>query len=335
MKTRVALGLGLALGLLTSSARADRSLDLSLVNPTVDNYGMLAIERTQTPRQWEFGFAATLGYARGPLQVTLHDTAAGPANARRLVHDQLTLDLGASLGLWTYVTVAAALPVAAQWYDTAALGDPAVPATTPGAQPVQTGATGLLQGQPRQNVGPVGGGPRDPRLSLKARLPRLRGVGLGLLLTVTLPLGNAAWFLGDQGATFRPMLILDGVWLGERLRVAGNLGAIVRQQSTLYDPGRPQTALLAIGNELTWGAGASMGLHRRVALGLEALGTVPLGTPDGQSTADVLGVAYLYPSDRLRVIAGVGGGVIEGARADDVRAIVGLSWTPSPGGGLP
>src|SRR5262249_2127184 len=136
-----------------ASARADRSFDLGLVGPTVDNYGMLAVERAQTPQQWEFGFSATLGYAHEPLHVDLRD-AGGATSAHALVRDQLSLAIGASLGLWDYLTLAAALPIAAQWYDAAVIGDPAAPSTAPPASgtPVQTVSTGLLAGQPRQNL---------------------------------------------------------------------------------------------------------------------------------------------------------------------------------------
>ncbi|MCS6914225.1 MAG: hypothetical protein RMK29_12750 [Myxococcales bacterium] len=331
-------------------AGADRSFDLALLHPTVDAYGLIAVERAETPRRWEVNAQLLLGYAHRPLHLRLALADRMGTFESDLVRGQLTVDLGLALGLWDFLAVAALLPAAVQWYDGAALGERVVPMLPTMALPTPpTMATGLYRGEPRQNVGLSGAGPRDPRISLKARLWRRPQVGVAVLLSATVPLGNAHSFLGDRFATLRPALIADAHLLG-RVSLAANIGATLRQTSQLHDP-VSGVVLLEVGHELNVALGGSVRVHRLIALGLELFGAAPLigASPSEPQPGDVspptsvsphidlVGAAYLHPVESLRLALAVGGGLIAAApRQDVVRVVMGLSWSPAPRpGGLP
>lgn len=344
------LGAALGLALAAGPAAAERSIDVALLQPAVDSYGLVAAERAETPQRWEANAQLLLGYANRPLHLRMSNAAGNGAEDRDLVRGQLTADLALSLGLWDFLEVAALLPVGAQLYgdglgETTAVTPPSMGAATP-----PTGATGIYRGAPRQNVDLASAGPRDPRLSIKARLWRGPHFGVALLLSATVPLGNSSSFLGDRFATLRPTLVADVRLLG-RLSVLGNVGAVLRQGSALRDPVKPDVVLLESGHELSFALGLAYRAHRLVAASIELFGAAPLvgASPSaalpGDSSpppaltpnADLLGAVHVYPRPGLRLVAGVGGGLVGSSpRRDDVRAIVGLAFSPAPRGeGLP
>lgn len=338
--TRWWLGLLAVAGLLAAArpARADRSFDLALAAPAVDAYGMAVVDRAQTPQRFEFGLQSQLGWAYNPLRLTLSDAnmVGAPDAQFRVVEQQWNVDVGFFLGLADFLSISAALPVGFNFYDDNALGNPnqAVPPAKPtGMGTVVT--TGLYTNQPRQNIGISSAGPRDPRLSLKARFYGGQWFEIGLLVEGTLPIGSSDSFLGDKSATLRPRLLM-GILL-KRVVLALSVGAIVRESSELYDPYRtPELVRFQVGHELTWGGGLSVKAHRAIGFGIESTGTVPLVGDVVSPTALILGSVYLQPTSKFKLTVSGGGGLFkDNPRNADGRLMLGLAYSLSPrAGGL-
>ena len=320
------------------AARADRSFDLALGTPAVDAYGMTVVDRAQTPQRFEFGLQSQVGWALTPLRLTLADSnMVGLPDAQfRVVEQQFNVDLGFFLGLADFLSIAASLPVGFNFYDENSLGNPnqAVPPSKPtGMGTIIT--TGLYANLPRQNVSISSAGPRDPRLSLKARFYGGKWFEIGLLVEGTLPIGNADSFLGEKSATLRPRLLV-GILL-KRVVLALSVGAIVRESSEIYDPYRvPDVQRFQINHELTWAGGLSVKAHRVIGFGIESKGTVPLTGEAVYPTALVLGSVFLQPTSKFKLTISGGGGVLKDSpRNADGRVMLGLAYSLSPrAGGL-
>lgn len=320
---------------LSTPAQAARSFDPNRLTPAADCYGLIVSERAQVPAQWEIGTSAYVGYTHRPLTL--------PSGT--LVNGQFTVDLSMSIGLLDFLALSAVLPVAGQVYNGALVGELVLP--TGPMMPTTT--TGLYRGA-RSNSGLAEAGPRDPRLTLKGRLWRGRSLGVALLTSVTIPVGNSDAFLGEAGVTFRPMAIVDAT-LG-RFSLIGNLGATVRPASALADPqqvdagGKP-VAALGQGHELTFALGLAARVSSRLSFSLEAFGAAPLtgavplagAATDAPVSADLdlLGAAWVHINPRVRLSAALGGSVLlSSPRQDPLRVLVGVSWAPAPRpGGLP
>ncbi len=324
----------LFLSLAGDPARADRAFDFMLTPQSTDAYSMITVERAQTPQQYEFGIQTTFGWARNPFSPTLSIPPSGVDQTRsNLIGNQFTLDLGFFFGLTKWLSIAAVMPVGANTYDEEMLGLSTV--VSPPIAPnrlASTQTSGLYRGEPRQSIDIARSGLRDPRLAVKVRFFTSKHVELGTLLDLTLPFGDRSSFLGERTATFRPKLLF-GI-MASRLNIALNFGAIVRGSAVLYDSynsmgiARYQTM-----PELTWGAGATVFLHRLISLGLEGIGHIPIGAEPQFATplATLLGTVYFRALDKWRLyIAGGGGLVSSSERNAQGRLLVGFSYSLSP-----
>lgn len=323
-----------------SSARADRSFDLMPLSAAADPYGLLIVDRAQTPDRFEFGMMAQGGWAHNPLRLTLSDpqTGGNPEKPFDVVQEQVHLDVGFYFGLWDFLSVSATLPLSAHFYDDNIIGEPVQymlpPGTLTPASRGGTTATGLYRSDERQNVPVASAGPRDPRLALKVRFYGGRFFEAGALLEGTLPIGSSASFMGDRSATFRPKLLL-GLLL-PRVTLALNVGAILREGSSLYDPYVQSTLRYQTGHELSWAAGLTVRAHRLLGLGVEGAGTAPLTGDAVSSTALLLGTVYVQPTEKLKLTVAGGGGVLaERPRNAEARILLGMAFSLSPrAGGL-
>ena len=328
------LGAVLLATLMASPAHADRSFDFMLTPPTTDAYSMVTIERAQTPQQYEFGIQTTFGWAKNPFSPTLTIPPFALGEWRyNLIGNQFTLDLGFFFGLTKYLSIAAVLPIGANTYDEEAVGESALISTPTAANPTGFPQTsGLYRGEPRQSIDIARSGLRDPRIAVKVRFLGTKYVELGTLLDLTLPFGDRNSFLGERTATFRPKLLF-GI-MASRLNIAINFGAIVRGSSVLYDGySNPPLVRYQTMPELTWGAGATVFLHRMLSLGLEGLGNIPIGAEPQFATplATLLGTVYFRALDKWRLyIAGGGGLVSSSERNADGRLLVGFSYSLAP-----
>jgi outer membrane protein OmpA-like peptidoglycan-associated protein len=320
--------------LLVASGRADaqRGIDTKIFLPALDSYGIFSVERAQTSHQWDFGFKLYLDYASNPLRLNMFDPASNKPKTSNMIDNLVTLNFGAHLGLTDWLEGAIVVPVSAQSF-TDAYGnyghedDPMI------------SRTGFYAGSPYTNVPPPNASPGDVRLALKARLFRKNIVGMALIAGITVPFGDDAAFLGDANFTFRPMLVFD-VTRGP-ITFAINLGAIVREETTVYDPydvaakvAKPRI-LLDLSHELTWSAGLAYRFVHWVGIAAEVYGYEPLvvkaGAPTDR-TADVLGGLQLFPTKDVVINVGAGADVFPSAyRHDDFRVFLGLNWAPAEG----
>jgi hypothetical protein len=144
-----------------------------------------------------------------------------------------------------------------------------------------------------------------------------------------------------------PTLIGD-LRLGRRFTLAGNVGAILRGENTLYD--KTGTLLLRLHHQLTYGLGAALRIHKYIGASVEAVGTVPLtGAPDTPPLPganmppiaqapqlDLCGTLFAFPTPGVRLGLGGGGGLLAGPLRDSGRAFLSVAWSPGPrAGGLP
>ncbi|MFO0574310.1 MAG: hypothetical protein U1A78_09940 [Polyangia bacterium] len=318
-------------------ARAERAFDSAVYTMPVDGYGLVLVDRARTPERFEFGLRAQGGFSYTPLRLNLNDARMGYSEQPfRVIEQQYTLDVGFFLGLFDFLSIAAAVPVAVGVYDSNAAGEPVVPAppnpTNPAAM-APTSATGLLANQPRQNLGISRAGLRDPRLSLKLRFYGGRYFEIGSVLEATLPLGDSSSFLGEHSATFRPRLVLGA--LIKRVDVLLSFGGIVRETATLNEPSPPMGTeppiRLQVAHELTFGAAIVARAHRTFGLGVEAAGTLPVAGEATQPTATALGSLFILPHEKLRLSLSGGGGLISSsARNAEGRVLLGMSYSLSP-----
>lgn len=319
--------------------RAERAIDAALLTMPVDGYGLTLVDRAQTPQRFELGLRAQIGWSSAPLRVVLNDPSMGLSEQRfRLIQQQWTVDAGFSFGLFDFLSVSAAVPIAASSYDDAIVGDPVVPGPAMPMNPAgmtPTTGTGLSANQPRQNLGITRAGARDPRLAIKARFYGGRWFEIGTVLEATVPLGDSSSFLGERGATFRPRLVLGA--LLKRVGIFGSFGGIVREGASLAEPS-PQMAMLmsppirlAIGHELSWGAALTARLHRTFGLGVEAVGTIPVAGDSTEPTAAAIGALHVLPHEKLRLTLSGGGGLLaSSARNAEGRVLIGLAYSLSP-----
>jgi outer membrane protein OmpA-like peptidoglycan-associated protein len=316
----------------TAEVRAQRGIDSQLFRPAMDNYGIVTVERAETSRQFDWGFKVYLNYAGNPLRLSLYDDTTMMNKPQVVMSRQAAINFQAHVGLTDWLELALDVPVSTQGYTDAygKFGSAADPMLQ---------RTGFYAAQGFTNIPPPDAAPLDMRLGLKARIFRRGIVGLALAAVMTVPFGDESAFLGDNNVTFRPNLIFD-ITKGN-FTLALNVGAIIRQTTNIFDP-RDQAmgvqsprVILSVGHELTFGLGAAYRFVRWVGLFAETYGFMALTDWQGvprDHTLDVLGGLQFFPRQDLAITLGAGAGVlVNAARHDEYRAVLGLAWTPEAG----
>jgi outer membrane protein OmpA-like peptidoglycan-associated protein len=316
-----------------TEARAQRGIDSELFRPALDSYGIFTVERADVSHQWDFGFRLYANFAGNPLRLTMTDPTDG-MHARTvtntLMDRQIVLNLGMHLGLTNWMELALDFPMSAQNF-TAAYGSPL------NFGDPSLARTGFYAADRATTIRPPDAAAMDARLALKFKFFRKGIFGLGAAAIVTVPFGDDANFLGDTNFTFQPKIIGD-ITRGP-ITAAINFGAIIRQETRVYDP-FDQAAKLAnprlimdVGDELTWSAGLAYRFVHWVGIGAEIYGLIPLVGDLKDFTADVVGGLQFFPTKDLVVAAGAGAGIIPGAqRHDEYRVFLGITWAPVEGG---
>jgi outer membrane protein OmpA-like peptidoglycan-associated protein len=345
MRSRRLWILGAALvALAPAVAQAQRGIDANIFRPALDSYGIFTIERAEVSHQWDVGFKIYGDYAGNPFRLKMYDPTNPTMPKTQVLIDRIVaLHLGMHLGLTNWLELVMDFPVAATNF-TSAYGNQGEFQDSPLVR------TGFYEPGPYTSVAPPDGSALDARIGFKAKLFRKSIFGMALALIATLPFGDGANFLGDNGITFRPNLIAD-VTKGP-ITVAINLGAVVRQSTQVFDPhdlaakNPDPRMLIDLGHELTYGLGLAYRFVHWVGLGVEFYGYVPLVSaackqtptkpcPGKDYTADVLGGLQFFPTKDLVVAAGAGAGVLtSAARHDDYRVFLGITWAPVEGKGV-
>ena len=223
------LSLGASFALLQGAAGAQRGIDSQLFRPSVDSYGIFTLERAEVSHQWDFGFKLYGNFAGNPLRLTMGDDEATHTKSKsQVVMDrQIALNLGIHLGLTNWLELILDFPISSQNY-TPAYG------LYGAASDATLNRTGFYRADKFTNVPPPDAAPLDARIGFKAKIFRKGIFGVAAAAIMTLPFGDDAAFLGDTNFTFRPNLIAD-LTRGP-ITVAVNVGAIIRQETKVYDP---------------------------------------------------------------------------------------------------
>ncbi|MCC6623360.1 MAG: DUF4215 domain-containing protein [Deltaproteobacteria bacterium] len=293
-----------------SMARA-QGVDPRLLDPSLSPLSLVGVESSATPGHLRPWGSVLLNIADDELvtRVSPDATEHGPLT------DRTVLTLAAGLGLLDVLDVAIGVPVHATSLGTAA-------SIAPSAAP----------DRPRLSGEAVGLG--DLRLSVRGRLVGPRwgesGVGLALVGDLTLPTATDSPFMGDEGFTLLPRLVVDYRQV-DGLIVALNLGYRMRPEARVDD--------LEIGDELRLGLGAELpvGFH-----GIAFTGELAMAVGFGDSALDDGGVAgrelpvealggLRWRSQDGWVVGGsAGAGLTEGYGAPDFRVVLGVSYNAPP-----
>ncbi len=162
----------------------------------------------------------------------------------------------------------------------------------------------------------------DLRLEAKTPLAQSGPVALAAIGGITLPTSVGAGgsqFLGDDLPTLRGRLAAQ--WSRGIVSAGVNAGVILRKPRELYASD--------VGQQLTYGAAASVAGTRRVAIIGELFGRSGIPAFDqASSPLELTGAVRVRATSDLSVLAGGGGGVMRGIGAPAVRAFVAIGWSP-------
>jgi outer membrane protein OmpA-like peptidoglycan-associated protein len=150
-------------------------------------------------------------------------------------------------------------------------------------------------------------------------------LGIALAAPVTFPTGNGGSFLGEEGFTVQPTLVLelsDGSihTRDYHFRTAFNVGYRTRTPARLRD--------VAVGNALTYAIGLGIHPFKPVELVADFHGTWA-GSMIAQRPAEITGGLKFLVGRYISFDLGGGAGLIPGIGAPDYRVLGGFSLAPS------
>lgn len=281
-----------------TSAVSAQEINTERYRPALDRFGFLGFNGSATPGhgRWNLGFFSW--YSNEPLRIDY-----GDGTGEQVLDNRWTGDLFVEVGLFGRWSLALEVPLVL--YQT---GD------TEQALNGRTSFTGFAAEDPRFTTKIRFFGPKtEPTQS------RPDGPGLGLLLTVPVPVGSASRFAGEGQFSFDAQLLADfhilgagaGTMLGWRYRVsersfgADTLGQELQYGFALKPPIPPANDLFGL---------------------LELRGTTSFR---GRSTNTLEGdVGVRWTKNHVTMTAALGMGFVRGLGQPRFRAIVGVSWSP-------
>jgi hypothetical protein len=275
------------LGLAAPAAAQSAGIVADRFVPAVGPLTLLAGEGAEVTAKARLSWGLSLSLIRDPIRL---QTQYVNALVSVPVSQQLALDFAMEAGIWKRFAVAIGVPAVLQ-----ASGDRLA-----------------VAGDPRPLSAPVGG---DLRLRVKVAFigdPSRRGLHLGALLQLTVPLNGKDDFAAMETVTVEPRLLAD-VRLGRLVLVAA-LGVRFQNERKLF--------LTTFGDELTWlgGAGLRVVEHGRFAGSLVAEVGGFVGPSPGTRPIEVRGAARLeYGAFALDL--GAGAGVVHEVGAPSWRVL--------------
>ena len=291
----------LLLATATSASAQDitaQAINTEQFRPALDRFGFLGINGSGTLGHGRWNTGLTTWYSNRPLRINSDSTS------ERVIDNQMTGDFFAEVGLFGRWSLALEVPLV--FYQTGET-----------SQPVNG------------NTSFTGFAVEDPRFTTKIRLfgkkteqtqDRPDGPGLGLLLTIPVPIGSTSMYVGEGQFTFDAQLLGDfhligigaGTMLGWRYRVnerqfgADTLGQEMLYGFALKPPIPPAKDLVGL---------------------LELRGTT---TFRGRSTNTLEGdIGVRWTKNHVTLTAAVGMGFIRGLGQPRFRAVAGVMWSPA------
>jgi outer membrane protein OmpA-like peptidoglycan-associated protein len=296
LRTGALLAAAALAGALPAAGRAEvDQVPVDRMRLASDRGGVLSVEdgTVLEHRRWEGG--AWLGYASDLLVLTNRSTGD---QVGTIVGDRVGGSLSATVGLGTRYQLGLDAPLVL-WQDRS------------------LGATTTLL--PEMSTFGVGSLRVLPKVALLSTAKH--GVDLAALAGFTVPLG-ADSFIGSEW-TFQPEIAASRTF-GD-VRVAANLGAILRESQPLLDA--------ELGNELHGQLGAAMRLDRRAGVPLEAglvLATATVASSgfseENERSVELRGFAAWDATRAVRAIAGAGAGLTGGWGTPEWRLFAGLQF---------
>ncbi|MCD6498559.1 MAG: OmpA family protein [Deltaproteobacteria bacterium] len=268
MRSRRQTSWFVALAVLLSGAAAradekDRAADAQIFKPAMDQYGVFSVDSGKLAGQWQWGMKATVNLASQPISLNLVGSPAGGSTAP--IDYNLSIDLQAYVGLLRWLELGMTATVMRQWLGSAFdLKD----------------HNGFVANDPLQNMNhwPAKAMAGDLRLGLKFGLFDIKGFALAALITGIAPLGDETKFAGEKSFSGEGRIAFS--YTNARVMAAANVGYILRRQEDILEPvaaaSGQRNVMLEIDDELTWGIGAKVGIIKRLAIGAEVYGRVPV-----------------------------------------------------------
>ena len=256
-----------------------------------------AISRPNDLGHLEPSVRLSADYVHDPL---VYETRLGDPSTQstRIVEHLLTGQLALAFGLFDRVVIFAGLPVSLFSQGDGAPGFPSADGTAVG----------------------------DPYFGVRVRLfgEASDPFALGLQLGGTAPLGDAVQgsqaFSGERNFTFVPRINAE-VRPHERLRIALNVGARIRESSQLFN--------LTVGHELTYGLGVTLvAVPNVLDLLVEAYGATAFESffTREQTPLELIGGLRVQPVCGFRIGAAAGTGLVRGYGAGNFHGVFELAY---------
>jgi hypothetical protein len=367
--TRFVLAAGALAVVPATTVHADSAsgVDAALFRPSYDTSGVLSLEGARIPTKRDISWKMLLGFASSPLNVTIPDD---DISGDSVLNYTLTLDMAFGFSLTKKLAIGLGTAVyrtdTGPSYGTRGR----FISSEGGVSTGMISLRDLSNIDPSGNFEPQGlSGPLDVRVGAKYMIVDGPSLAATLVGTVVLPFGEDEMFLGDRNLMFEPRLAIDYRKNRlTATKLVANVGARIRQRTVIeaFDNDVVMTervskeeaalAVLDVGSEAIVGVGGLLEISPSFTLAAEAVGLVPLpggiaygschladgrrcsqlgdadyapGAGAGDLAAYAAGAINYRMNAHLLATLGGSAGLV-GARGDDFRAMVGVTWSPQP-----
>ena len=279
-------------------------MDIQRYHPTFDTLGGFQVESSRVLDLWQPAFGLHFNYANRPL--AQYDTEEGQRQfVGAMVGDLFAMDLQAAMG-FRYADVAIIIPVTLAMVNKA----------------------GDVYGYPDFDTF---SGVGDIRFAAKGNFldPTQHPVGLGLILPLSLPSGNAHLYNGSWGPTFAPQFLVETIQLDGKLHASINVGPSLAH-TVIYESVEGRE-IIRNGPEFRFSANVGYRVADPVDINAEIITAFGIG---GESMGTRNPVewrvgARIYPKEWLSLDVGLGSAMSPGIGAPAFRFLFGASVTPS------
>jgi outer membrane protein OmpA-like peptidoglycan-associated protein len=282
-------------------AEPDLDLDLSLYNPTPTTTGNnFQIQPASVGDNGDFAALASVSYATNPLVLKFAGSEHGSITQRT------TMELGLAYAFLGRFEAGVRMPLFNQSGDGTMVGVASPSGTARG--------DAVLHGKLRF-------------VHSKSASGELHA---GVSIAVTLPTATDQQFAGVDKPTGRVLGLLtySPSAMSKRLSISANLGAVIREASTLSN--------IEQGSGAAWGVGTSFRVLDQLWIAGELFGDVIPGgrKASAMSSGSMLtptellaGISY-RPDPRVAIGLAVGRGLIAGPGTPDLRGVASISYVP-------